>query len=240
MTSIAIIPARAGSKRIPKKNIRRLGNQPLIAWTIEAAHKSNVFDYVIVSTDSEEIKDIAIAHGAQVPFLRPKELATDIASSESVIHHAVESVESLMNIDVTTITLLQPTSPFRNENHIKESFDLFNNRKADGVIGLGESKLYQEFSNILPPSAELKDFITEQNKRTQESSKLYFVNGSIYIFKRCFSGKMFELYSRNSHSYAYIMDEIASLDIDDEKDFLWAEFLLKNKNDIAEILRLSK
>ena len=116
---IAIIPARGGSKRLPGKNIKLLGGKPLIAWTIEAAIKSNIFDHIFVSTDSEEIASVSRDYGAKVPFLRPAELASDTATTNDVVTHLVEWFEKEYNKEVTTVAILQPTSPLRNAQHIQ-------------------------------------------------------------------------------------------------------------------------
>ena len=121
--NIAIIPARGGSKRLPNKNKLPLAGKPLITWTIEAALESQLFDLVLVSTDSQDIANISANSGAIVPFLRPAELATDTATTNDVISHMVKWVESKYR-EVARVTLLQPTSPLRNANHIKEAMDL--------------------------------------------------------------------------------------------------------------------
>ena len=121
---IAIIPARAGSKRLPGKNLLDIAGKPLIAWTIEAAVNAGLFERIIVSTDSREIADIAVEYGAEVPFLRPEELSGDNSTTADVLKHLL--IASGLDEDklCTHFALLQPTSPLRNAENIKEAVDL--------------------------------------------------------------------------------------------------------------------
>lgn len=228
MTHVAIIPARGGSKRVPGKNIRILGDKPLIAWTIQAANNSKCFDRVIVSTDDPEISAVAKEFGAEVPFLRPAELSTDTATSNSVIEHAVEWIETEGSGNIETITLLQPTSPFRTAEHIKESFQLFEEKKAEGIVSVVECNLRLELCNTLPVDRSLSGFLDGQTKRTQDMEKLYELNGAIYLFKRGLSGGINSLYKDKVKTFAFVMNSYSSIDIDNELDFKWAEFLLEN------------
>src|SRR5437762_12313177 len=121
---LGLIPARGGSKRIPGKNLISLGGKPLIAHTIEAARKSKKLSKVLVSTDDERIADYSRSLGADVPFLRPRELARDQSPTFDAAWHAVMSVEKQRGARVDAVVLLQPTSPFRTSSHIAESIDL--------------------------------------------------------------------------------------------------------------------
>lgn len=228
MANIAIIPARGGSKRLPGKNIRILGGKPLIAWTIEAALASECFDQVIVSTDDEEIANIAKANGAMVPYLRPAEISGDNATSNDVIAHIVNWLEADSSQYIETVTLLQPTSPFRNSSHIKDSFNLFRALNADGVVSVGECDVRLELCNSLPDDHSMQGFLQENVRRTQDMDKMYEINGAIYLFKRSAVGNLAALYSDKLRTFAYVMDALVSVDIDTEQDFLWAEFLLIN------------
>jgi len=135
---IAIIPARGGSKRLPGKNIKLLADKPLIAWTIEAALESKVFDHVFVSTDCDEIAQVAKTFGAEVPFLRPAEIATDTATTNDVVTHLVEWFEKEYNRAVTTVAILQPTSPLRNAKNVQEAFALMGNEDTKAVVSVCE------------------------------------------------------------------------------------------------------
>ncbi|MGE6181361.1 cytidylyltransferase domain-containing protein [Aeromonas media] len=221
---IAIIPARGGSKRLPNKNILPLDGKPLIVWTIEAALDSQLFDMVLVSTDSQDIADISISAGAMVPFLRPVELASDTATTNDVVSHMVKWVEAEHDV-VELVALLQPTSPLRDADNIKDAMKLYEEKKASSVISVCELDHPIQYCNRLPNDFSMKDFVTvSANKRTQDLEPYYRLNGAIYIFERKFVGFLSEIYSDNS--FSYIMNKESSVDIDDEYDFLFASFLL--------------
>lgn len=226
MISIAIIPARGGSKRLPNKNIKKLAGKPLISWTIESALKYGNFDLVIVSTDSQEIANVAISCGASVPFLRPEKFATDTATTDDVVTDVVQWVES--NIDkVSRITLLQPTSPLRNADDIRNAMLDFDRKRASAIVSVCELEHPVQYCNYLSADLSMKGFIApEHMKRSQEFGTYYRLNGAIYIFDRKYVGSLSDLYSEGT--YAYIMDKERSVDIDDEFDFKMAEFLSQN------------
>jgi len=215
---IAIIPARGGSKRLPGKNIKLLGGKPLIAWTIEAAIKSNIFDHIFVSTDSEEIASVSKDYGAKVPFLRPAELASDTATTNDVVTHLVEWFEKEYNKEVTTVAILQPTSPLRNAQHIQEAFKVMEMKRAKAVVSVCELEYPIQFCNQLDSDGSMNGFIKkENNKRTQDLEPYYRLNGAIYILSRKYVNRLSELYSEGT--YSYLMDIKSSVDIDTEEDF---------------------
>lgn len=220
---IAIIPARGGSKRLPGKNIKLLADKPMIAWTIEAALKSNVFDHVFVSTDDQKIADVSKKYGAEVPFLRPAELALDHTSTNDVVTHLVQWFEQKNNQQVTTVTILQPTSPLRNSQHIKDAMQLMMSKASKAVISVCELEYPIQFCNKLGSNHSMDGFVKPQNiKRTQDLEPYYRLNGAIYIFDRKYVGRLNELYSTGTH--AFIMPTKFSIDIDIEEDFSLAEF----------------
>ena len=134
---IAVIPARGGSKGVPKKNIRQLLEKPLLAYTIEAARDAGVFQKVIVSTDSDEIARIAREYGAEVPFIRPDDLSGDQASSDDAILHALEYFRK-EGMEFGEVCKLQPTSPLRNAGHIAEAYRFFKENNYDFVVSVCE------------------------------------------------------------------------------------------------------
>lgn len=224
---IAIIPARGGSKRLPGKNIKILGDKPLIAWTIDAAIKSKVFDHVFVSTDSEEIASISRKYGAEVPFLRPSELASDTATTNDVVTHLVDWYEAENSNKVSTIAILQPTSPLRNAIHINGAFAEMEEKNAKAIISVCELEHPIQFCNQLASDKSMAGFIKQEDmKRTQDLSPTYRLNGAIYIFDRYYVGRMNELYSEGT--FAYIMDSKLSIDIDTQDDFDLATFFPSN------------
>ena len=225
---IAIIPARGGSKRLPGKNIKILGDKPLIALTIDAAIRSKVFDHVFVSTDSEEIASISKQYGAEVPFLRPAELASDTATTNDVVTHLVDWYEAESSNKVSTIAILQPTSPLRNAIHINEAFAEMEAKNAKAIVSVCELEHPIQFCNQLDSDKSMTGFIKQEDiKRTQDLSPTYRLNGAIYMFDRSYVGRMNEIYSEGT--FAYIMDSKLSIDIDTQDDFDLAEYLLALK-----------
>lgn len=221
---IAIIPARGGSKRLPGKNIKDLAGKPMIAWTIEAALDSQVFDHVFVSTDDEKIAEVGKQAGAKVPFLRPSELATDEATTNDVVTHLVEWFESEYNQQVSTIAILQPTSPLRNAQHIKEAMQLMEKKSAKAVVSVCEVEYPIQFCNTLSNDGSMDGFIKPENlKRTQELEPYYRLNGAIYLLERNYVGKLTDLYSKGT--YAYVMGARESVDVDTLQDFKLAELV---------------
>src|SRR5690606_22892236 len=130
----AIIPARGGSKGLPGKNVKLLNGKPMIAYTIEAALNSKSISRVIVSTDDIAIAEVAKSYGAEVPFMRPVDLATDDAKSIDVYTYTIKRLEKEEDILIREIIVLQPTSPFRTAQHIDEAIELYLEKKADSVI----------------------------------------------------------------------------------------------------------
>ena len=219
---IGIIPARSGSKGLKDKNIKELCGKPLIAYTIEAAKQSGVFDCIMVSTDSEKYARIAREHGASVPFLRSSENSSDKSGSWDVVREVLANLNEKFDI----VVLLQPTSPLRTSQHIKEAVDLFFEKDADTVCSVCETPHPMFWCNTLDNNLSMKDFIKkEHQKRRQELPKLYTLNGAIYICKTKYIDNL-DFYSNKS--FAYIMDKKSSIDIDEELDFRYAEFILNN------------
>lgn len=225
MRNIAVIPARSGSKGLKDKNIREINGKPLIAYAIEAAQKSNLYDCIHVSTDSVRYAEIAREYRAEVPFLRNKELSSDLATTWDAMRFVLREYRNLGK-DFDTITVLQPTSPLRDWRDIQKAFRLFQDKKADSVVGVCEMEHSPLWSNTLPEDHCLKGFIREEvNGPRQKLSEYYRLNGAIYILKAQFLLKYGNLYGENG--YAYIMSKEHSIDIDDEFDFAIAEILMK-------------
>ncbi len=219
---LAIIPARGGSKRLPRKNVLDLCGKPLIAYSIEAALNSKYIDKVVVSSDDEEILQISKKFGAET-IKRPDYLASDTSTTFDAIKHTIDSLEKY-----EYIVLLQPTSPLRNSKHINESIEFFESKKADAVISVCEMEHSPLWSNTLDDTLSMNDFLKDEvlNKRSQDLEKYYRLNGAIYICKTelLLKEKSFFL---KENIFAYIMDRRSSVDIDEEIDFKMAEFFLK-------------
>ena len=221
-TFLAIIPARGGSKRLPRKNVLGLCGKPLIVHTIEAALKSKYIDKVIVSSDDEEILNISSNFGADI-IKRPIDLANDTATTFDTIKHTIDNFEKY-----DYIVLLQPTSPLRNEKHIDEAIQLLEKKKADAIVSVCEMEHSPLWSNTLPKDGSMSNFLKDEilNKRSQDLEKFYRLNGAIYICKteKLIENKSFFL---KDNIFAYIMNRENSVDIDEEIDFKIAEVLIK-------------
>jgi len=223
---VALIPARAGSKRLKNKNILPLGGKPLIAWTIEAALNSCEIDDVIVSTDDLNIKQVAIDFGASVPFMRPSFLSNDVASTDDVLLHAINELK-LSDTDI--LILLQPTSPMRNYQEIKKALLLLNDGAVQGVVSVCECEHSPLWSNILPNDMLMGDFIRPEiaSKRSQELPVYYRLNGAIYAYRVSYLNK-YKCRYYSDEIKASVMPANKSIDIDNEIDFQFSEFLVSN------------
>ena len=227
MRNIAIIPARSGSKGLKDKNIRPMCGKPLLAYSIEAAMKSEQFDEVMVSTDSEQYAEIARAYGAQVPFLRSEITSGETASSWDVVAEVLDGYKKNGEL-FDTICLLQPTSPLRTADDIKNAYTLYVDKASFAVVSVCEAEHSPLWCGRLPENNEFTGFIRpESNRRRQEMGKYYRINGSIYIVNLAkFRTDMF-LYQGGS--FAYIMSQEKSIDIDTLTDFKLAEFIMKER-----------
>lgn len=227
---LAIIPARAGSKRLPNKNILPLAGKPLIAWSIDAAKNSRYIDDVVASTDSEQIMAIAGAHGAEVPFRRPDALAGDTASSNAVMLHAIEELQkNQRHYDI--VVLLQPTSPLRRTTDIDAALEMFVAKQAQGVISVCECEHSPLWANTLPEDESLEHFIPEhvRGMRSQDLPTYYRFNGALYLFSvEAFIAQKGIFYTPGV--FAYVMEPRLSVDIDSMLDFKLAECLVANEN----------
>jgi len=217
MNSIAIIPARGGSKGIYRKNIIKIGNIPLIGFTIMAAKKSKYLNEIIVSTDDKEIMEISKKYGADTPFLRPNNISCDETSMIEVLKHALIFLkQSIPKIDA--VVLLQPTSPLRNEKHIDEAIDLFFRSKASSVVSVVEvPHQYNPHSVLyLNNKGELVCNSKKNFTRRQDKPKFYARNGPAILVIDPNTIINNDLYGSKSIPYFMNMDD--SLDIDTISD----------------------
>ena len=223
-TFLAIIPARGGSKRLPRKNILNLCGKPLISWSIEAGLKSKYIDKVVVSSDDKEILNISNELKVQV-IKRPDELASDTSTSFDAVKHAIDNLESY-----EYILLLQPTSPLRNENHIDKAIEFLEEKNADAVVSVCEMNHNLLWSNTLDDSLSMEGFISDNllSNRSKDLKKHYRLNGAIYLCKtdKLLKEKSFFL---KKNIFAYVMNSNNSIDIDRKEDFELASLYLSQK-----------
>jgi CMP-N,N'-diacetyllegionaminic acid synthase len=225
---LALITARGGSKGLPGKNTRLLVGEPLIAWTIKAARSSSYVDRVLVSTDSDEIARIARIYGAEVPFLRPAHLATDLAKQEDAILHAMEWCES-HDQKYDYIMVLVPTTPLRDSAEIDLTLEMLSEHTiARAIFSVRECDHSPLHSNILPDDGSMNLFVADElkTKNRQELPTYYQLSGSV-----CLSDWDWFKSERSfltSKTYAYITTARNGLDIDNLRDFYLAELYLSH------------
>ena len=225
---LAIIPARKGSKRLPNKNKLDLNGKPLIAWTIESAMKSIYIDDIAISTNDEDIVEIAKLYDIDVPFLRPVELSSDKASTMDVIFHTINFYKSIgRSYDI--IILLQPTSPLRTSVDIDNSFKLLS-KDVKAIVSVCELDHSPLWSNVLPTNNSLEFFLKEdvQGLRSQDLPQYYRLNGAIYLSRINYlkTNKIFF----GNQSKAYIMSTNNSIDIDTKLDFELCKLIMNENN----------
>lgn len=214
---IAIIPARSGSKGVKDKCILEVNGKPLMAYSIEAALKSGIFDRVILSTDSEKYAAIGKEYGAEVPFIRDHHLAEDETPMSDVIFDVLEKVSG------DSFMLLQPTSPLREPEDIIKAYELYLEKEADAVVSV-TSSTPKELIFTLDESLSMAHFDPTGAKRRQDLLPSYKLNGSIYLCKKEFFLHHGHFYGEKT--YAYVMDQLKSVDIDGPEDIRLAELLL--------------
>lgn len=216
MKVLFVITARGGSKGVPKKNIRMLGELPLIAYKIIAAQKCNVEKRIIVSTDDKEIANIAIKYGADVPFIRPDFLATDSASSMDVVEHAMKWIEENDSEKYDYVCMLEPSSPFASYKDFNKAFELLKESDADTLLGMKEAEVSTVFIHSLDAKGKLSVFYHAikdmKSVRRQDQEKEYTMNGCIYVAKWDYFVKNKLFHSENS--IPYIMSDVSSIEID--------------------------
>jgi len=234
-TFLAIIPARGGSKRLPRKNILDLNGKPLIAWSIEAGIKSKYIDEVMVTTDDEEIANISKKFGANIPFIRPAKLSNDTAIRPNIIKHTINFYKNTYNKEFDYIIFLQPTSPLRDEIEIDKAISYMFDKKADAVVSVCELKHSIHWSGVLPKNKEMSKFLNKVavELRSQDLETNYRLNGAIYI---CNVSKFLEkgCVFLKENIFAFEMSQNLSVDIDTRDDFEYAEYLInkqREKND---------
>ena len=228
MKSICFIGARGGSKGVPRKNIRKLGKKPLIAYTIESALKSNLFEHVIVSTEDTEIANISKKFGAEVPFIRPKKLATDSAGVADVMIHAIDELKNL-NYDFDVLVNRDCTVPFIRISDLKNSLKLFEKNKPDAVYGVYRQH-FNPYFNIMEKNPEgflkLSKRLKIRPKSRQDAPIVYQLNGLfVYDIKKFLKYKTPILPKSLPFEIPYQCGHM----IDTEIEFKLAELMLMKK-----------
>ena len=230
MKSLCVILARKGSKGIKDKNMTALLGKPLLAYTIEAAVKSNVFDHVVVSTDSLKIAEMSKALGAETPFIRPDSLAMDDTLSKEAVIHAVRETEKFYDCKFDVIAELQCTSPLRDHRHVFEAYTKFikNRHTCDSLVSVSELNHFHPKKIKKIEQGQLVDLCShfqEDQIGRRQTSKTYFArNGAIFIMNRSCIMKYRTRVGKKS--VPYIMDERSSINIDSYLDLKIAESIM--------------
>jgi len=224
---LGLIPARGGSKGVPRKNLRDLGGKPVLQWTTDAAKASRLIDRLVLSTDDSEIANLGRSLGVDVPFLRPAVAATDEASAHDVIEHALEQLD----VQFEYLVYLQPTSPFRTVEDIDGCLEKLSASRAESCVSVCQSPakpewlFYIEGETLRPVLGEVK------HQRRQELAVAYELNGAVYAAR-------VSAYRRHStfflrRTVAWVMPPDRSVDLDEPEDFERAESVLQQAPRVA-------
>lgn len=224
---LALIPARGGSKGLPRKNILNISGKPLLYWTIKAAQSSIYIDRIILSSEDDEIMKIAADFNCEVPFKRPINLAKDNTSSIAVINHALVAIKAANEFSI--LILLQPTSPLRTSYHIDEAIETLIKGPGKAIVSVSKSEHPPFWSNTLPDNFNMGKFIQSniKHKPRQSLPTYYQLNGAIFLAYINYFTNIQGFFG--SETYAYLMDKRSSIDIDDTLDFEMAEYLLRKQ-----------
>ena len=223
---LIIIPARGGSKGIPRKNIKPLNGKPLIYYAIDTARAIAEDENICVSTDDNEIKSVVEAYGLMVPFLRPDELATDTAGTYEVLLQALDFYEN-QGKHFKAVLLLQTTSPFRTAKQVREALTLFDQSDADMVVSVKECPANPYYNVFEEDEAGYLHVCKGDGSifRRQDAPKVYEYNGAIYIMDAC-ELKRTHMH-KMQHRIKYVMDAKSSFDLDTMEDWQMAEMMLR-------------
>lgn len=226
---LGLIPARGGSKSIPLKNVATLAGKPLIYYTIQAALESGVLDRLVVSTDSDKIAEAALSAGAEVPFMRPAELALDDTPGIEPPVHALEWFAKEADYRPDYLMTLQPTSPFRTADDIRAAVEIAQDKSADAVVSVCEVHDHPYWTKSISDDGKLADFLPLERDyvRRQDLPPAYVLNGAIYMARAQLILEKRTYYSDDT--YAYVMPRERSLDIDTAWDLHLAELLLQRE-----------
>jgi len=221
---VCVIPARGGSKGLPGKNIKMFCGKPLIAHTIAQAKQSKYVDRVIVSTEAEEIAKISLEYGAEVPFMRPMELAGDSSSTVDVLLHAINWLEHVDQYAFDILLLLHTTTPLRSVEDINESIELLVEENADNVFSVAEAHRNPYFNLVEINKSGYAGLAKQGNFTTRQAAPLvYDMNSSIYVWWKELLKEKKKIFLDKTK--IYLMPKERSVDIDDDFDFRIAEFL---------------
>jgi CMP-N,N'-diacetyllegionaminic acid synthase len=225
---LAVIPARGGSKGLPRKNVLCLAGLPLIAHSIRFAQSCQGLTNCVVSTEDEEIAAVARAYGGKVPFMRPSELARDDSPTLPALQHAVREVERIEGTYYSMILALQPTTPVRRPEHLQQALELLReDSEAAGVVAVSQPSFNPRYVCVEEESGYLKfAFRNLGTLRRQDFAPLYRITGSLYLWRRDFLLNARDVFAPDVRYRMLEVDDSSAIDIDDEKDLKLADLLI--------------
>ncbi len=221
---LVVIPAKARSTRIPGKNLKDLCGKPMMAYIIETAKSARGVDRVVVTTESEEIKRVAVKYGAEVPFLRPQELTSDTATSQEVLVHALDELKAQEGYEPEYVLLLYPTSPLLSRERVEEAIALAIEKDADSVV----SGSYDKGHYWIEDSGAWKRLYPIQLVNSQYQVPLFKENGAIYLTRASVLRERNQLLADRAH--VLIMEPDENVDVDYPEDFARVERILREKH----------
>lgn len=222
MSLLAIIPARGGSKRILRKNIKKIAGKPLISWTIDIAKKAQCIDEIFISTDDPEIAEISKSCGINVPFLRPANLSTDSSLSIDLVLHTLDIVKKF-----DWVVLLQPTSPLRTSDDIENIYNLCIDANASSAVSVCQIIKNPKWLYTMDNSSKMSSYLGRNIKNISKKNlqNIYTLNGALYLTRVDFLKKYKKFI--NEDTLGYVMPRERSIDIDTQEDWKIAEYYLK-------------
>jgi CMP-N,N'-diacetyllegionaminic acid synthase len=232
MNILFLMTARGQSKGVPRKNLRQLGGISLIGFKAISALRSKYCTRLMMSSDDVEIQKDAQKYGAEVPFTRPAELATDTASSFDVIRHAMDWIEAETTERYDAIMLLEPSAPFARSVDFDNAIEIMLRHDASAVIGMRQTEVNSLYVAPMDEEGRITRLIDKVESlkyiRRQDLKEEFTANGALYLFKWELFKKHHTMYADRERSYGYIMDRFHSVEIDEMIDLYWAEFLVEN------------
>lgn len=226
-----LITARGGSKGVPGKNLKRIGGLSLLGYKARSAQACPACSRLILSTDSEDISAEGRALGVDVPFLRPAELATDSATSDSVVAHAMDWIEQHEQRTYDAVMLLEPSSPFATAEHYSAAMDLFAEQSADLVVGLRKTDTYAPLTGVLGGDGSIADIVANMpatsGVRRQDLEQAVTMNGAFYLMSWRSFREHGKIYGDPDGSYGIVMDRWHSIEIETPEDLAFAEFAVE-------------
>lgn len=232
MRILYLITARGGSKGVPNKNVREIGGLSLVGFKARAAKKATSCTRLVISTDSETIATEAKRHGAEVPFMRPAELASDASKSSDVIAHAISWFEE-RGERYDAIMLLEPSSPFARPEDFDGAAALMEKTGANAVVGMRRMEVSSVFVGAMDGEGRIGEIVTKMKAQTavlrQETKPEFTMNGGLYLFKWDYFKAHRNIYHDERGVYGWVMPDELSLEIDEMRDLYYAEFLIDKK-----------